>query len=152
MRGEDKRKLRAANLRLLQKSYTFEHIADTCGVSAAYLSQISNEVVQGKDRKTPRALSDNYANLIEHGLGLREGWFDSQHDAIEEITATYKKQDELDQSATQYALEFVGHIPENVKKRMGEEWVSDMFMKAYRIKLNPKTNHLSVDDLWELYA
>lgn len=78
MRGDEKRKTRLANLRLLRQRYTLEQMAESSGTSASYLSQIINEVVQ-KSGKNPRALTDSYAEKIERGLGLPTGWLDQEH-------------------------------------------------------------------------
>ncbi|HHS88737.1 MAG TPA: S24 family peptidase [Rhodobacteraceae bacterium] len=76
-RGEKKRKIRAARLRLLNQQYTYEEMANRLGGNAnpRYLSQIANEYL-GKGRKTPRGLSDNYASRLESAFDLPEGWFD----------------------------------------------------------------------------
>jgi len=77
MRGEAKQKHRAARLRELQKRYSYEEMAKRCGGKAipAYFSQIGNEVI-GKGRKTPRQLSDAYAERLEQAFNLAPGWFD----------------------------------------------------------------------------
>lgn len=63
----------------MQKTRTFEEIAEICNVDAAYLSQIATEYI-GKSRKNPRKLSDAYASKIEEGLNLPVGWFDRPDD------------------------------------------------------------------------
>jgi transcriptional regulator with XRE-family HTH domain len=79
MRGEEKRKVRVSNLRRLNERFTFKQIADMAGVNDSYLSQIATEFV-AKGRKGPRALSDDYVEKIERGLGLTTGWMDHPHD------------------------------------------------------------------------
>jgi hypothetical protein len=79
MRGSAKQKTRAVRLRQLKETYTYEEMAKRISVNPAYLSQIGNEVV-GKGRKSPRALSDNYATRLEDAFGLEPGWFDTPVD------------------------------------------------------------------------
>jgi phage repressor protein C with HTH and peptisase S24 domain len=93
MRGNKKRKQRAANLRLLKKSHTLKSIAEASGTDEVYLSQIANEVI-GKGRKSPRGLSDDYAEKIENGLNLKPGWLDEDHS--DDKPADYGKQSTLD--------------------------------------------------------
>lgn len=79
MRGDSLRQIRLANLRRLRERYTLERIAERSGTNSAYLSQIANEVIQSRGKR-PRAMSDAYAQKIEQGLGLPEGWMDQPHD------------------------------------------------------------------------
>lgn len=87
MRSEELRAVRLANLRLLRRKYTLVEIAQKTGTNSDYLSQIENEVIQSKG-KTPRKMSDNYAEKIEHGLGLPHRWMDQPHGDDESAATT----------------------------------------------------------------
>jgi phage repressor protein C with HTH and peptisase S24 domain len=50
-------------------------MAKKIDANPAYLSQIANEVI-GQGRKSPRALSDDYASRLEKAFDLPYGWFD----------------------------------------------------------------------------
>lgn len=84
MRGDELKEIRRQNLLLLRQRYTLEQIAERTGTNPTYLSQIANRVIQ-KNGKNPRSLSDPYAEKIEVGMGLPEGWMDQDHspDVIE---------------------------------------------------------------------
>ncbi len=86
-RGSGLQKIRAANLRLLHQTYSWDEIASEVGTVPGYLSQIAVEYV-GKGRKSPRALSDQMAEHIEKRLGLQSGWMDEEHAAApgEDVT------------------------------------------------------------------
>lgn len=141
MRGEAKRKNRAARLRLLNQSVTFEKIADLANVNASYLSQIANEALQTSSktlRKSPRGLSDNYAEKIENALNLEPGWFDipANHDnVIRESVGTYDEA-ELNQEAVEFAMEFMTALPKDILKVRGKDWMAEIFRKAYTAKLD----------------
>lgn len=98
MRNLEVKKTRLANLRLLRKNYTLEKIAELSGTNATYLSQIQNEVIQKKG-KTPRGLSEDYANKIEKGLDLPSGWMDQAHDEADIETATNHAQSRVEVDA-----------------------------------------------------
>lgn len=85
MRGDLKKELRRKNLLLLREKYgyTWVEIANKSNVSHPYLSQIANQNIQKKG-VSPRALSDNYAEMIEKGLGLPTGWMDVDHSSENE--------------------------------------------------------------------
>jgi len=78
MRGEAKRKNRAARLRELQRRYSYEEMARRCGgkASPSYFSQIGTEALP-KGRKTPRGLSDDFASRLERAFNLPPNWFDT---------------------------------------------------------------------------
>lgn len=89
MRGSAKAEHRRQRLRELHNRYTWTEIADRCeGINPAYLGQIASGVVQ-KGGKTPRALSDDYADRIERGLGLPAGWFDQDDNMVREPATPY---------------------------------------------------------------
>lgn len=82
MRGDDLKEVRRRNLKRLHSKTSWEEIANLSGTDPQYLSQIASAVVQQKG-KSPRSLSDGYAEKIEHGLGLPQGWMDEDHESAD---------------------------------------------------------------------
>ena len=72
--------IRRANLeKLIQEHDTQNRVAELCGSSAVYLSQIRN---RAKDAKTgkPRQMGDDLARQLEKGCGKPPGWMDNLSD------------------------------------------------------------------------
>lgn len=70
--------IRLENLELLVEEFeTADAVAERCGTSAVYLSQIRN---QAKDSKTgkPRQIGDPLARKLETGCDKEIGWMDHQ--------------------------------------------------------------------------
>lgn len=63
---------------LVREKGTLASIADACGTSAAYLSQIINGVESSTG--TPRSVGDKLARKIEVGLKKPHGWMDENND------------------------------------------------------------------------
>lgn len=72
--------IRLANLeRLVSEAGTADALAERCGVSPVYVSQIRSRAI---DRKTgkPRNLGSVAARKLEAGMSKIEGWMDRDHD------------------------------------------------------------------------
>lgn len=70
--------IRLENLELLIEEFeTADAVAEACGTSAVYLSQMRN---QAKDSKTgkPRQLGDDLARKLEVGCKKEIGWMDHE--------------------------------------------------------------------------
>lgn len=69
--------IRRYNLSLLVKELgSIAAVADQCGPSEKYLSQILNQTRQGR---TPRSMGDAVAEKLERGCHKPEGWMDHDH-------------------------------------------------------------------------
>jgi transcriptional regulator with XRE-family HTH domain len=73
-RAMENKEIRRSNMLLLVEetpSGTIRELAEICGVSIAYLSQI-------KSNKTKRGMGDDVARRLERGMKKQPGWMDVQ--------------------------------------------------------------------------
>src|SRR5690606_34573983 len=71
--------LRLENLEtLVKEAGTADALAEACGLSAEYISQIRNRAI---DKKTGRArnLGSQAARKLENGMSKPTGWMDTNH-------------------------------------------------------------------------
>ncbi|WP_171518235.1 helix-turn-helix transcriptional regulator [Cupriavidus necator] len=62
----------------IKRAGTATRLAETAGLSAAYLSQIKNKQPESKTGK-PKSLGDEAARKIERAIGETRGWMDVDH-------------------------------------------------------------------------
>ncbi len=78
-------------------------LAERCGSSAQYVSQLVN---QTKDKKSgrPRTMGDKFARRIELALDLPDNWMDKQHPTTGEPPARYAVAHNLSHQLTSHVL------------------------------------------------
>lgn len=107
--------LRLENLEtLVKEAGTADALAEKCGLSAEYISQLRNRAI---DKKTGRArnLGSQAARKLEVGMGKAIGWMDTNH-----ASHTYKPSSQSDWPFSKVSLDRLLALSELQKNQVDD--------------------------------